>query len=113
MSLYYVLLPIKPGVYKRYNQEEILYVKADGCYSEVIFKNENNLLLTSRLKEVEALLSSRLFFRISKSILINRWSVKEITKENIILEENIILPLVKGKKKELVKVISSSFASLN
>lgn len=57
--------------YSVYKQSEILYVKASGSYSEIIFHNQKSIMVTFHLADIESKLSEELFVRIHKSVIVN------------------------------------------
>jgi len=113
MSTLFVLLPIRPGVYQRFNQKEFLYIKADGCYSIIKHKTDSYLLVSISLKNLTSLLHPKIFLRISRAYLINVLEIKKISQNNIILEDNISISIVKGKKREIINNIYSLYKSHN
>ena len=66
----YVALPV----------EDILYVSAEGDYSNLVTK-ERSYLSTYNLKETEQRLDPAQFLRIHRSMIINRSAIREIYKE--------------------------------
>ncbi len=53
------------------NTDDIIYVKADGNYSDIFLKNDKHFLVTSYLSVVLEKLPLNTFVRISRSIIIN------------------------------------------
>lgn len=56
----------------------IVYIKADGNYSEFMFTDNKKLLVAKALKEYEKILDEDFFYRLSKSYLINLNHIKLI-----------------------------------
>ena len=64
----------KGEVELKLNPNDLLYVNSDGNYIEVNFLNSNQLqkkLIRNRLKNMEALLPSTIFFRCHNSFIVN------------------------------------------
>ena len=53
------------------NPKDIIYIEADGAYSEILLANEKKKTITKKLGEIEKMLSSDLFFRVHKSYIVN------------------------------------------
>ncbi|MEA1876948.1 MAG: LytTR family DNA-binding domain-containing protein [Bacteroidota bacterium] len=51
--------------------EQVVYIKADGNYSEMHMRNGSRKLITSNLARIEALLDSKVFCRIGRSLIVN------------------------------------------
>lgn len=61
--------------------KDIVMIKADGAYSEIVLKDDNKLLISKNLKHFEDLLSfANNFIRVHKSYLINSQFVNEYVK---------------------------------
>ena len=89
-------------------QEDILYCKADGRYTE-IFTGKDKSILTSRLlKEIESALSKQYFCRIHHSYLINLNHITGIrNQKKLILKDNIEIPIAKRRNKYLFSSIAN------
>jgi DNA-binding LytR/AlgR family response regulator len=90
--------------------EEIIYCMADGSYTEIYLKNNTKHISTFHLGKISGLLPETLFFRISRSIIINLSCLKEINrkKKTCILiygNEEIIFDIPQKQLKELENVI--------
>lgn len=53
------------------NKEDILYIRADGRYSEIVCKSDRRYNICKNIGELEAELGGDSFFRVHKSYLIN------------------------------------------
>ncbi|GAA4274456.1 LytTR family DNA-binding domain-containing protein [Aquimarina gracilis] len=72
--------------YKSIYLEEIISCKADGNYTTIVLKDKKEILANNILKYYDKLLSSRGFFRVNRSCLINTSHIDSIfRKETIIL----------------------------
>ena len=85
---------------------EILYVKADGNYSEVHLRDNSFKLITSNLAKIESQLEGNMFKRIGRSLIINTRFVTQVDtrRKKCYLQSNqgiIDLPIVKKRIREL------------
>jgi len=89
--------------------DDILYCKSDGNYTEVFFSNNKKEMISKKLKDVEAMINSNLFFRIHNSYLVNTNHIKEFIKSDgqyVVLSDKISLPVSRAKKKELFEKLT-------
>lgn len=79
---------------------EILYCESDGNYCSIFLTNNKKLFVTKKLKDIQALLPSHLFYRIHHSYVINLEKVREYLKTDgyVVLEENKRIPVSRQKK---------------
>ncbi len=89
------------------NSDEILYAESDGNYSTIFLKDGQKILLTKKLKEVNALLPENSFFRIHNSYIINLNKIKEFLKTDgyVILESNHKIPVSRQKKSDFLDML--------
>jgi two-component system LytT family response regulator len=82
------------------NPDEVLFVASDGNYSTIHTVNEKKIVVTKKLKEIDALLPSDLFFRTHNSYIINLNKIKEFLKTDgyVILENNHKIPVSRQRK---------------
>jgi len=73
----YVVLPSKAN-YEVLPVNKIVFISSDGVYSNVFSMDGNKVLVRKLLKEWEATLPQKLFFRIHKSTLVNLQYIKKI-----------------------------------
>ncbi len=57
--------------------EDIIHVEADQAYSYIHMTNENKLVVSKNIKEIESILDKSVFFRVHKSHIINLEHVKK------------------------------------
>ncbi|MEJ7646425.1 MAG: LytTR family DNA-binding domain-containing protein [Chryseolinea sp.] len=91
-----------------YNTEEIIYCKADGSYTRVVLKNNQEVLVTKNLKDFESMLSESGFCRVHHSYLINLRHVKKYIKGEggyVILLENHHVDISRRKKEEFLSLL--------
>ncbi len=89
------------------NKEDIVYIKADGRYSQIHCRDERSYTICKNIGEYEDELASDFFFRVHKSYLINCKHVVKIKStdggfvEMINLKE---IEISKRKKTEFLKI---------
>ncbi len=92
------------------NEEEILYCKADGNYTTVFKTDESSLLISKKIKDIEALLPENVFFRVHQSFVVNLECVKEYVKNEghyLVLAGGATIPVSRSKKNELQEILQS------
>jgi two-component system LytT family response regulator len=89
------------------NSDDILYAESDGNYSTIFLKDGQKILLTKKLKEVNALLPQSSFFRIHNSYIINLNKIKEFLKTDgyVVLESNHKIPVSRQKKSDFLDML--------
>ncbi len=87
--------------------DDILFAESDGNYSTIFLADGNKIVLTKKLKEVDALLPDTNFFRIHNSYIINLGKIKEFIKTDgyVILESNHKIPVSRQKKSDFLDKI--------
>ncbi|MGG8497688.1 LytR/AlgR family response regulator transcription factor [Tenacibaculum sp. TC6] len=85
-------------------ESEILFVESDGNYSSIYTTNNKKIVITKKLKEVNALLPEDHFFRIHNSYIINLNKIKEFLKSDgyVVLENNHKIPVSRQKKSDFL-----------
>ena len=81
------------GVIKKLNTESIIYIESVGNYVKIYLLNEKPLLITQTTKYISSNLPIQLFTRIHKSYIVNRLFISEISKNEVSLINNTILPI--------------------
>lgn len=102
-----IILP-KNGGYEVVNLEDIVHCKAEGNYTQVYLQNEQKILVSKNMKEIEEMLVSDLFFRTHQSYLVNLQFVIRFTKGKwgeIELSNGSVVPLARSKKQEFVTAL--------
>ncbi len=89
------------------NSDDILYAESDGNYSTIFLVDGQKILLTKKLKDVNALLPENSFFRIHNSYIINLNKIKEFFKTDgyVILESNDRIPVSRQKKSDFLDML--------
>ena len=85
--------------------KEILFIVSDGNYSTFHTTNNKKIVVTKKLKEINALLPNEIFFRVHNSYIINLTKVKEFFKTDgyVIIENNHKIPVSRQKKSEFLE----------
>ncbi|MBR9916001.1 MAG: response regulator transcription factor [Algicola sp.] len=87
------------------NIEDILFVESDGNYSTIVTTNNQNIVITKKLKEVDAILPDHYFFRIHNSFIVNLNKIKEFIKSEgyVIMESNHKIPVARQRKSDFLE----------
>ena len=87
--------------------EEILYAESDGNYSTLFLVDGQKIVLTKKLKEVNALLPKESFFRIHNSYIVNLKKIKEFLKTDgyVVLKSNHKIPVSRQKKSDFLDLL--------
>jgi two-component system LytT family response regulator len=87
-----------------FNLNDILYFKSEGNYSYIYSNKTQKKLINHNLKSVEEKLMDYPFSRIHNSFIINLSKIIEFNKaeQYIVLEHEVILPVSRNKKEELL-----------
>ncbi|WCC44922.1 LytTR family DNA-binding domain-containing protein [Tenacibaculum finnmarkense] len=86
-------------------QSEIVFVESDGNYCSIHTINNKKIVVTKKLKEINALLPEEHFFRIHNSFIINLNKLKQFIKSDgyVILEDNHRIPVSRQKKSDFLE----------
>jgi len=90
-------------------QDDILYCEADGNYTNIFLTNQEKLTTATTLGLIEDQLTSDLFFRVSRSILINLDYLKSVNRKDKVChlqidDECISLPLSYSRVQKLAEI---------
>lgn len=97
----------------RLNQNDIVYLKAIGCYTEIHLRNESTVLISQLLKNTERLIDTNSFCRCHKSYIINLHYFQEMRKGNkkeILMQNDEIVPL-SSRKVNTFKIAVRNFVT--
>jgi two-component system LytT family response regulator len=85
--------------------DQILFVESDGNYSTIVTSNQQNIVITKKLKEVDAILPEHYFFRIHNSFIVNLNKIKEFIKSEgyVIMESNHKIPVARQRKSDFLE----------
>lgn len=87
--------------------DEILYAESDGNYTTIFLTDGHKIVLTKKLKEVNALLPDDSFFRIHNSYIVNLNKIKEFLKTDgyVVLKSNHKIPVSRQKKSDFLDLL--------
>lgn len=90
--------------------EKIVYVKAQGRYSDLMLNNGSIYTLTRNIGEMEQDLPAELFVRPHKSYLVNMHCVDKILHKDggfLLLKSGVEIEIARRKRFEIIKRLSS------
>lgn len=90
------------------NKEDVIYIKADGRYSELYCKDDQRYTVCKNIGEYEEELSKDFFFRVHKSYLINCKHVVKINSTDggfVEMNNKSEIEISKRKKAEFLKFL--------
>lgn len=87
------------------NLDEILFVESDGNYSTLFLIDNQKILITKKLKEIDSLLPNKSFFRIHNSYIINLNKIKEFLKTEgyVIMDSGHRIPVARQRKSDFLE----------
>lgn len=85
--------------------DDILFVESDGNYCTIVTTNKQNIVITKKLKEVNAILPEHYFFRIHNSFIINLNKIREFIKNEgyVVMESNHKIPVARQRKSDFLE----------
>ena len=86
---------------------EIVYCSASLSYTEIITLNNNKVVATKPINEIESELSTNYFFRISKSLVVNTNQIHSYNKRSgqILMKNNDLLDVARRRKSSFLSTI--------
>lgn len=86
------------------NIDDILYIKSDGNYSTFFMTKNQKMVVTKKIKEIDAILPENYFFRIHNSFIINLNKIKEFVKNEayVVMESNEKIPVARQRKSDFL-----------
>jgi two-component system LytT family response regulator len=87
--------------------DEILFVESDGNYCTLFLLDNQKILVTKKLKEIDSLLPDESFFRIHNSYIINLNKIKEFLKTEgyVVMESGHRIPVARQRKSDFLDKI--------
>ena len=84
--------------------DKIIYIESDGNYSTFVMQDNQKIVVTKKLKEVNALLPENYFFRIHNSYIINLNKIKEFIKNDgyVVMQTNDKIPVARQRKSDFL-----------
>ena len=85
--------------------DEILFVESDGNYCTLFLVENQKVLVTKKLKEIDSLLPGDSFFRIHNSYIINLNRIKEFLKTEgyVVMESGHRIPVARQRKSDFLE----------
>ncbi|MEH1007423.1 MULTISPECIES: LytTR family DNA-binding domain-containing protein [unclassified Winogradskyella] len=85
--------------------DDIIYIESDGNYSTLFLQNRKKIVLTKKLKEVDAILPEHYFFRIHNSYIINLNKIKAFIKNEgyVIMDSEHKIPVARQRKSDFLE----------
>lgn len=93
-----------------FNTKDILYCKADGSYTQIVLRNNHQVMVSKNLKDFESLLAGSGFFRVHHSYIINLAHVEKYVKGEggyVILTDNHHVDVSRRKKDEFLALLNT------
>jgi two-component system LytT family response regulator len=86
------------------NIDDILYIESDGNYSTFFMTKNQKMVVTKKIKEIDAILPENYFFRIHNSYIINLNKIKEFVKNEayVVMETNEKIPVARQRKSDFL-----------
>ena len=89
---------------------EIIHIEAEGSYCNIFLINNDRLIVSKNMKELESLLDSKIFFRAHQSYIVNLNFVKKVLKDEgglILLQDDSKVPISRRRKEDFLKELTS------
>ncbi|WP_310992396.1 LytR/AlgR family response regulator transcription factor [Aequorivita marina] len=104
-----IALPTGVG-YQIVEIENIVRCQSDSNYTNIFCKDENKVLISRTLKEIQELLKDHGFLRVHQSHLINPQFVKGILKHDggsLIMSDDLEIPVSRQKAKQINEILET------
>lgn len=88
--------------------EDILYCKSDGNYTHIFLTGGRKEMLSKKIKEVEAMIGNKNFFRTHNSYLVNLACVREFIKSDgqyLVLDDGSSVPVSRSRRSDLMQFL--------
>lgn len=94
-----------------FNESDIIYCKAEGCYTSIHFKDNQTLTISKVLKSLESLLSNERFCRCHRSYIVNKEHVLYYNNKNgcLVLSNKVEIPVSKRKLEFVFTTLNNSY----
>ncbi|RAV99981.1 LytR/AlgR family response regulator transcription factor [Pseudochryseolinea flava] len=92
-----------------FNTRDIIYCKADGCYTTLYLTGKQSKVVTRVLKDFEDFLSESGFFRVHNSFLINVSHVKKYVRGeggHVVLTDDHEVDISRRRKEEFLSILN-------
>lgn len=89
--------------------DELAYCEAHGNYTKIHLKNGREIVISRTLKQFEDQLGQHGFIRIHRTFMVNSRFITGLEKQDggsVVLEGNVLVPISRRKKDEVLELIS-------
>ncbi len=96
------------GKIRYIEQDDIMYCKSDGNYTEIYLKDGSCEVITKNLKDVTDEILNEAFSRVHNSYSINIYHIKELVKSDgsyLIMNDGKNIPISRSKKSSLISLL--------
>ncbi|WP_417859568.1 LytR/AlgR family response regulator transcription factor [Winogradskyella sediminis] len=85
--------------------DDIIYIESDGNYSTLHLQKQKKIVITKKLKEVDAILPEHYFFRIHNSYIINLNKIKAFIKNEgyVVMDSDHKIPVARQRKSDFLE----------
>ncbi len=85
--------------------ELIMFIESDGNYSTIYMEDGQKIVITKKLKEVNAILPEHYFFRIHNSFIINLNKIKEFIKNEgyVVMQSQHKIPVARQRRSDFLE----------
>ena len=107
-------LPTKDG-YHLFDEDEIIFVEAEGSYSKIALTNTHEHVISKNLKTTESLLDNSRFLRVNRSTLVNLNHIVKFTKSEggaVTMRNNKEFFIGKKDRMQIINQIQMEFKPL-
>jgi DNA-binding LytR/AlgR family response regulator len=84
---------------------DILYIQADHIYSKIILTNYSEILSRNALHWLLEELNNNSMIWCHRSYIVNRNYIKSWSSEEILLKDNIVIPISRSRKNEVITAL--------
>lgn len=84
---------------------DILYMKADHIYSKIILTNYSEIISRNALHWLLEELNNNIMIWCHRSYIVNRNYIESWSSEEILLKDNIVIPISRSRKNEVITAL--------
>lgn len=102
-----IAVPSKHGL-QYFHIEDIVFIEADGNYTNMHLINQKNVLISRKIKDFENTLSGKGFLRVHKSYMVNINHIAELHRDEsgyLLMSNNKKVPLGAKDKEDIIELI--------
>jgi len=89
-----IKIPTSNG-FELIESDDLIFIDADGAYTTAHFKDNEELIISKPIKQIESLLNSENFFRIHRSYIVNKNHIKRFARDKyaLIMIDDSVIPI--------------------